>query len=54
MIGGFTAGIIVFLALVAIAIIFLGWIVTSVVLIGLLGWHIPGGSSARPLTLPIP
>jgi hypothetical protein len=42
MIGGLTAGIIVFLAVVAIAIIFLGWIVTSVVLIGLLGWHIPG------------
>ncbi len=42
MIGGLTAGVIVFLALVAIAIIFMGWIVSSVLLVGLLGWHPPG------------
>lgn len=42
MIGGITAGIVIFLALVAIGINVVGWIVTSVVLTGLLGWHLPG------------
>jgi len=42
MIGGLTAGMIIFLALIAIAIIFMGWIVSSIVLTALLGWHIPG------------
>jgi hypothetical protein len=42
MIGGLTTGIIVILALVALAIIFVGWLVTNLVLIGLFGWNLPG------------
>lgn len=49
MIGGLTAGVIVFLALVAISIIFFGWLISSIVLSGLPGWSIPGWIIGLPL-----